>query len=90
MSSFLSQLKQRRVSRVAIGYAFVSGLAVQVGATILPAFHASEFVLPLLIALLGVGFAMALVLPWAFDVIPEGIAFAERTVSAREFATASI
>ncbi|HEY4756938.1 MAG TPA: hypothetical protein VIH43_00155, partial [Chthoniobacterales bacterium] len=73
MSSFLSQLKQRRVYRVAIGYAIAAWLAVQIAATVLPAFHASEFVLPVLIVLLGVGFPVALVLAWAFDVTPEGI-----------------
>src|SRR5436190_3678180 len=69
MSSFLSQLKQRRVYRVAIGYAIAAWLGVQIAATV----HASEFVLPILIVLLGVGFPVALVLAWAFDVTPEGI-----------------
>jgi TolB-like protein/thioredoxin-like negative regulator of GroEL len=73
MSSFLSQLKQRRVYRVAIGYAIAAWLAVQIAATVLPVFHAPEFVLPVLIVLLGVGFPVALVLAWAFDVTPTGI-----------------
>jgi len=64
MSSFLSQLKQRRVYRVAFGYAIAAWLAVQIAATVLPAFHAPEFVLPVLIVLLGVGFPVALVLAW--------------------------
>src|SRR5438045_9188240 len=76
MTSFLSQLKQRRVYRVAIGYAIVAWLMVQIAATVLPAFHAPEVVLPVLIVLLGVGFPVALVLAWAFDVTPSGI---ERT-----------
>jgi hypothetical protein len=41
MSSFLNQLKQRRVYRIAIGYAIAAWLAVQIAATVLPAFHAS-------------------------------------------------
>jgi TolB-like protein/cytochrome c-type biogenesis protein CcmH/NrfG len=73
MTSFLSQLKQRRVYRVAIGYAIVAWLMVQVAATVLPAFHAPEVVLPVLIVLLGVGFPVALMLAWAFDVTPSGI-----------------
>src|SRR6266487_3350369 len=73
MTSFLSQLKQRRVYRVALGYAIVAWLMVQIAATVLPAFHAPEFVLPVLIVLLGVGFPVALVLAWAFDVTPSGI-----------------
>src|SRR5436305_14821736 len=73
MTSFLSQLKQRRVYRVAIGYAIVAWLMVQIAATVLPAFHAPEFVLPVLIVVLGIGFPVALVLAWAFDVTPTGI-----------------
>jgi TolB-like protein/Tfp pilus assembly protein PilF len=73
MGSFVSQLSQRRVYRVAIGYAVAAWLAVQIAATVLPAFHAPEFILPVLIVLLGVGFPVALVLAWAFDVTPAGI-----------------
>src|SRR5207248_2778945 len=73
MTSFLSQLKQRRVYRVAIGYAIVAWLMVQIAATVLPAFHAPEFVLPVLIVLLGVGFPVGLVLAWAFDVTLAGL-----------------
>src|ERR1043166_7066590 len=73
MGNFVSQLKQRRVYRVAIGYAVAAWLTVQVAATVLPAFHAPEFILPVLIVLLGVGFPVALVLAWAFDVTPRGI-----------------
>ncbi len=73
MNSFVSQLKQRRVYRVAIGYAVAAWLMVQIAATVLPAFHAPEFILTDLIILLGIGFPVALVLAWAFDVTPSGI-----------------
>lgn len=73
MNSFFAELKQRRVYRVAVGYAIVAWLMVQIAATVLPAFHASDFILPLLIVLLGIGFPVALVLAWAFDVTPAGI-----------------
>src|SRR5882724_9099872 len=45
MTSLLSQLKQRRVYRVAIGYAIVWWQMVQIAATVLPAFHARALVL---------------------------------------------
>ncbi len=73
MSSFLRELKHRRVYRVAIGYAVAAWLAIQIAATVLPAFHTPEFVLPVLIILFGIGFPVALVLAWAFDVTPSGI-----------------
>src|SRR5207244_11802554 len=86
MTSFLSQLKQRRVYRVAIGYAIVAWLMVQIAATVLPAFHAPEFVLPVLIVLLRVGFPVAPVLSCAFAVTPSGTEKtpeATRTTAAR-------
>jgi hypothetical protein len=46
MGNFVSQLKQRRVYRVAIGYAVAAWLMVQIAATVLPAFHAPEFIGP--------------------------------------------
>jgi TolB-like protein len=76
MNSFFRELKQRRVYRVAIGYAIAAWVAIQIAATVLPAFHAPDFVLPILIVLLAIGFPVALVLAWAFDVTPSGI---ERT-----------
>src|SRR5947209_2948570 len=76
MKSFFNELRHRRVYRVALGYAVAAWLCIQVGATVLPAFHAPEIVLPILIVLLAIGFPIALVLGWAFDVTPSGI---ERT-----------
>src|SRR5947209_11089160 len=76
MKSFFNELRHRRVYRVALGYAVAAWLCIQVGATVLPAFHAPEIVLPILIVLLAIGFPIALVLAWAFDVTPSGI---ERT-----------
>jgi TolB-like protein/Tfp pilus assembly protein PilF len=73
MNSFFQELKDRRVYRVAIGYTIAAWLAVQVAATVLPAFHAPDFILPVLIVLAGIGFPVVLVLAWAFDVTPSGI-----------------
>ncbi len=69
----LGELRQRRVYRVALGYAIASWLTVQVASTVLPAFHVPEWVLQALIIVAGLGFPAALVLAWAFDVTPSGI-----------------
>jgi TolB-like protein/Tfp pilus assembly protein PilF len=68
MSSFFRELKQRKVYRVAVGYAVVAWLVVQISATIMPAYHAPEWILPLVITAVALGFPVALVLAWAFDI----------------------
>src|SRR5215210_5732103 len=73
MRSFFGELRQRRVYRVAIGYAIAAWATVQVASTVLPTFHVPEWVLQALIIVVGLGFPAALVLAWAFDVTPSGI-----------------
>jgi TolB-like protein/Tfp pilus assembly protein PilF len=68
MSSFFRELKQRKVYRVAVGYAVVAWLVVQISATVMPAYHAPEWILPLVITAVALGFPVALVLAWVFDV----------------------
>src|SRR5215204_4953276 len=68
MNSFFRQLKQRSVYRVAIGYAVIAWLVVQVSATVMPAYHAPEWILPIFITMVALGFPVALVLAWAFEV----------------------
>lgn len=71
--SFWSELKRRRVIKVGVAYALV-GLGVGEGADIfLPQLGAPEWVVPVILAMLILGFPVALVLAWAYDVTPEGI-----------------
>jgi TolB-like protein/Flp pilus assembly protein TadD len=67
MNSFFRELKQRKVYRVALGYAVVAWLVVQVSATVMPAYHAPEWILPIFITAVALGFPVALVLAWAFE-----------------------
>jgi TolB-like protein len=67
MNSFFRELKQRKVYRVALGYAVVAWLIVQISATVMPAYHAPEWILPIFITTVALGFPVALVLAWAFD-----------------------
>lgn len=76
MNSFFRELKQRRVYRVAIGYAVAAWLAVHIASTVLPTFQVPVWVLQILIVGVALGFPGALVLAWAFDVTSSGI---ERT-----------
>jgi len=59
MNSFFRELKQRKVYRVALGYATVTWLIVQISATVMPVYHAPE---PILITAVALGFPVALVL----------------------------
>jgi TolB-like protein/predicted Zn-dependent protease len=67
MNSFFRELKQRKVYRVALGYAVVAWLSIQIGATVIPAYHAPEWILPIFITAVALGFPVALVLAWAFE-----------------------
>jgi len=71
--NFFAELKRRNVYKVAIAYAVVGWLVVQIASTVLPTFHAPEWVLQTLLVLVALGFPIALVLAWAFELTPEGI-----------------
>ena len=73
MSGFFDELKRRKVYRVAIAY-IVAGWALAQGlAQVLPLFEVSSSVIRVVIVLLLIGFPVALVLAWVFDVTPQGI-----------------
>ncbi len=76
MGSFFRELKDRRVYRVALAYGVIASGLVQIGGTILPIFHAAEWLQQLFVIFVALGFPVALVLAWAFDVTGSGI---ERT-----------
>ncbi|MGI9113544.1 MAG: tetratricopeptide repeat protein [Chthoniobacterales bacterium] len=71
--NLFAELKRRSVYRVAIGYGIAAWLVVQIASTVLPTFHVPEWLLQALIVLVALGFPVALVLAWAFDVTPFGI-----------------
>ncbi|MEY2520793.1 MAG: adenylate cyclase [Verrucomicrobiota bacterium] len=71
--NFFSELKRRNVYKVAVAYAVVSWLVIQISSTILPTFHTPEWVLQTLVVIVALGFPIALVLAWAFEITPEGL-----------------
>ena len=84
MSGFFEELKRRKVYRVAIAYIVASWALAQGLAQVLPVFDISNSVIRVVIALLLIGFPLALVLAWVFDITPSGI---RRTPSAATQAT---
>jgi TolB-like protein/predicted Zn-dependent protease len=73
MSGFFEELQRRKVYRVAIAYIVASWALAQGLAQVLPVFDISNSVIRAVIALLLIGFPVALVLAWVFDVTPQGI-----------------
>jgi len=67
MKTFFEELKNRRVYRVALGYAVAGSAVVQVAGTVLPIFHARDWVQQVFVALIAFGFPLALVLAWCFE-----------------------
>ena len=73
LRNFLAELKRRNVYKVAVAYAVVGWLVIQISSTILPTFHAPEWVLQTLVVLVALGFPIALVIAWAFEMTPQGL-----------------
>ena len=71
--SFFSELKRRNVYKVAVAYAVVSWLLVQIATQVFPFFDIPSWAVRLVVLLLVLGFLVALILSWAFEITPEGI-----------------
>lgn len=73
MKDLIAELKRRHVFRVGIVYAVVAWLLVQIVVSVESPLHLPDWADTLVIVLLSIGFAVALVLAWAFDKTPDGI-----------------
>ena len=71
--NFFAELKRRNVYKVAVAYAVVGWLVMQVSATIVPALHLPDGITTAVVVLVLLGFPVALVLAWAFEMTPQGI-----------------
>jgi len=70
---FLGELKRRNVYRVAVTYAVVSWLLIQIATQVFPFFDIPVWAVRVLVLLLILGFPVAMILAWAFELTPEGI-----------------
>ena len=73
MSKFFAELKRRHVYKVAVTYAVVGWVVIQVAATIVPGLHLPAGLTTAVIVLTLLGFPVALLLAWAFDLTPQGL-----------------
>src|SRR5712672_1291558 len=71
--SFFVELKRRNVYKVAVAYAVVSWLLIQVATQVFPFFEIPNWAVRLVVLLLILGFPVALILSWAFEIKPSGI-----------------
>src|SRR5881409_2092330 len=73
MSGFFEEVQRRKVYRVAAAYIIAAGFIIQIGSAVFPAWELPNWAFRLVVVLLLVGFPIALILAWAFDVTPQGI-----------------
>jgi adenylate cyclase len=71
--SFFEELKRRNVFRVGVAYAIASWVLLQVADLVLEAIAAPAWVLQALMLVVGLGFIVALIIAWAYELTPEGI-----------------
>jgi ketosteroid isomerase-like protein len=71
--SFFSELRRRNVFRVALTYAVVAWLLIEIASVVLPLVDAPESLITAFVVLLALGFAVALFISWAFEMTPEGL-----------------
>jgi ketosteroid isomerase-like protein len=72
-ASLFAELRRRNVFRVALTYAVVAWLLIQVASFFLPMLDAPNWIITAFVVLLGLGFAVALFISWAYEMTPEGL-----------------
>ncbi|MGA7275619.1 MAG: hypothetical protein WBX14_12300 [Candidatus Udaeobacter sp.] len=73
MSGFFEELQRRKVYRVAAAYIVAAGFLIQMASATFPAWDLPNWSLRLVITLLLIGFPIALLLAWAYDITAQGI-----------------
>ena len=71
--TFLAELKRRHVYRVAIAYAVVAWLLIQVATQVFPFFEIPNWVVRLVVLVSVLGFPISLIIAWAFEMTPQGM-----------------
>src|SRR5438876_6623008 len=81
MSGFFEELQRRKVYRVAAAYIIAAGFIIQIGSAVFPAWELPNWTFRLLVVLLLIGFPIALILAWAYDVTAQGIQATKKTAA---------
>jgi len=72
-ASLFAELKRRNVYKVAVAYAVVGWLLVQVATQVFPFFEIPNWAVRLVVLAIVIGFPIALVIAWAFELTPDGL-----------------
>ena len=89
--SFFDELKRRKVIRVAAAYLVVGWVIIEVASTVAPNLNLPEWTARMVTLLVILGFPLALILAWIFEVTPEGMQVTEgRTGSKRFYAIVAL
>src|SRR3954451_2235281 len=86
---FFSELKRRNVYKVAVTYAVVAWLLIQIATQTFPFFEVPNWAVRLVIILLVLGLAPVVIVAWGFELTPEG-AYYDRTPSRLEETKAAV
>src|SRR5713226_1369395 len=73
MSGFFEEVQRRKVYRVAAAYIIAAGFIIQIGSAVFPAWELPNWTFRLVIVLLLLGFPIALILAWAYDITAQGV-----------------
>src|SRR5262245_22761921 len=73
MSGFFEEVQRRKVYRVAVAYIIAAGFIIQIGSAVFTAWDLPGWAFRLVIVMLLMGFPIALILAWAYDITPQGI-----------------
>src|SRR5438094_7567592 len=71
--NFFAELKRRNVYKVAVAYAIVGWLSIQIATQVFPFLEIPNWIVRLVIVAVAIGFPIALVIAWAFELTPEGL-----------------
>ena len=89
-TNFFTELKRRNVYKVAVAYAVVGWLLIQVATQVFPFLEIPNWMIRLVILLTALGFPIALIIAWAFELTPEGIKRTEDADAARQHSRGGI
>ena len=87
---FFGELKRRNVYKVAVAYAVVGWLLIQVATQVFPFLEISNWAIRLVIFVTALGFPVALIIAWAFELTPEGVKRTEAADAARQHSRGSV
>ena len=73
VASVWRELKRRNVVKVAVAYAIVGWLLIEIASTVFPILQIPQWAVAFVTMLLLLGFPLALILSWAYELTPQGL-----------------